>query len=82
MPDIRITVDGQRAYTTDLAAAEHGLTYEAMRKLLNRAKLEPVAHLWRQPLYAARQITAALANRPGRGAPGVPRPHHPPHTDS
>jgi hypothetical protein len=77
MPDIRITVDGQRAYTTDLAAAEHGMTYEAMRKLLHRAAVEPVARLWRQPVYSAKDIRAALANRPGRGAPGVKRVHKP-----
>lgn len=76
MPDIRITVDGRRAFTVDLAAAEYGMTHDAMRKALDRAEVRPLdAKLWRQPLYPAKEVRAALASRKGRGAPGVPRPH-------
>jgi hypothetical protein len=79
MPDIRITVDGRRAFTVDLAAAEFGLSHDAMRKALDRAAVQPLdARLWRQPLYPAKDVRAALSNRKGRGAPGVPRPHKPP----
>ena len=80
MPDIRITVDGHRALTVDLAAAEFGLTHDAMRKALDHAGVQPIkgARLWRLPLYSSKAIRAVLASRKGRGAPGVPRPHKPP----
>ncbi len=57
MPDIRITVDGRPALTTGQAAQRCGISLGAMRKLLQRHKVEPVAALDRRtPLYDAETI--------------------------
>lgn len=76
-PAIRITVNGRRAVTVDMAAAEHDMSHDAMRKTLDRAGAQPIpgARIGRQPLYAASAVTAAISQRPGRGAPGVARPY-------
>ena len=78
--DIRIRVNGVPAYTYDLAADAHGLTPDAMRKLLERAGVQPIpgATIGRQPLYAAAEVKRAVAGRLGRGAPGRPRQHRAP----
>ena len=82
MVEIRITVDGHDVLTIGLAAAAHGLSHRAMRAILDRAGAQPVVdetgepvRIGRQPLYAPAAVRAALSDRPGRGAPGVPRPH-------
>jgi hypothetical protein len=84
-PVIRITVDGQPALTIDLAAEAQGLGHHAMRHALDRAGAEPIKDragnpvtIGRQPLYAQAVVDEVLANRKGRGAPGVPRPHRSP----
>jgi hypothetical protein len=84
-PVIRITVDGHPAQTIDLAAEAHDLGHHAMRHALDRAGAEPIKDaagnpvgIGRQPLYAQAVVDEVLANRPGRGAPGVSRPHIPP----
>jgi hypothetical protein len=74
-PEIKITVGGQPALTADMAAAAHGLTNAAMHKVLRRGGVEPIpgARIGNAPLYLTAAISGALADRPGRGAPGVPR---------
>lgn len=75
---IRITIDGKLALTVEQAAARYGIRSSSMRAALTRlgASVSPAAHLdGRKPLYLAAELDAAMKRRPGRGAPGVPRPH-------
>lgn len=74
-PEVRITVNGRQALTYNLAAEKHGLTPDAVRMALGRAGVEPCGKLERLPLFYATEVSAALKARPGRGAPGVSRPH-------
>jgi hypothetical protein len=76
MPEIRITVDGKLALTVEQAAERYGLQPSSMRGELTRLKavIAPVDHLdGRKPLYLAATLDRVMGNRPGRGAPGVPR---------
>ncbi len=69
MAQIRITVDGRLALTTAQAATRHDRSRAAMRMLLARLDLEPVAQLDdRTPLYAAAPLDKAIKALPGRGA--------------
>jgi hypothetical protein len=72
---IRVTVNGRLAYTVDLAAAEHDISRDAMRKIIDRAKLPEADRLGNMPLYYATGVKQAMGGRKGRGAPGVARPH-------
>jgi hypothetical protein len=74
-PEVRITVNGRQALTYNLAAERHGMEPDAVRMALKRAELEPCGKLERLPLFYATAVRAVLRQRPGRGAPGVPRPH-------
>lgn len=81
MAKIRITVDGKPALTVEQAAERHGLRPSSMRGELTRlgGTIEPAAMLdGRKPLYDQAELDAAMAARPGRGGPGVSRPHIPP----
>lgn len=80
-PVIRITVDGRPALTVAQAAARLGIPASGLRRDLAReaGAPVPVAPLdARTPLYDAGDIDAfgeQLQQRPGKGAPGKPRPH-------
>lgn len=84
MPTVEITViddDGSRtaACTLEQAARDRRMGYDALRKALERAGVQPIpeAKVGNSDLYAITDVDAALERRPGRGAPGVPRPHRP-----
>jgi len=80
-PIVRITVDGKLALTVEQAGARYGLNPGPMRVQLTRfgSQVEPVTYLdGRKPLYLAAVLDALMNARPGKGAPGVPRPHKPP----
>lgn len=80
-PTVRITVDGKLALTVEQAAERYGLKPAPMRTALARFgdEIEPVTYLdGRKPLYLASRLDAIMAKRPGKGGPGVPRPHKPP----
>lgn len=71
MPDIRITVDGRPALTTEQAALRHGRGLSQMRTLFARYKVEPVAYLNpRMALYDAEQIAALPQAMVGQGKGG------------
>jgi hypothetical protein len=83
-PTVEITVvtaGGERlpACTIEQAARDRGMGYDSLRKAVARAGVQaiPDAKVGNSELYAIADITAALDRRPGRGAPGVPRPHRP-----
>ena len=76
-PTIAITVDGQPALTVEQAATRYGIAPSSMRGELTRAGItdSPDARLdGRKPLYLVTRLDAVMASRPGRGAPGQPRP--------
>lgn len=69
-PDIRITVNGQPAYTIEQAAHAHGMKPSSMRAAITRAAgaIREAAKLdGRKPLYLAADLDHALRRRPGRG---------------
>ena len=70
MSKIRITYDGKLVLTTAQAANRYGLDMDAMRKALNRSKVEPLPEQLdgRTKLYPAGALDAAMKARPGRGA--------------
>ena len=71
---IEVLVDGHLALTTHQAAEQHGYTLAGMRATLRQAGVRPIAKLdERTPLYDPGALAAALAARPGIGAPGRPR---------
>jgi hypothetical protein len=82
-PALRITYNRREATTVALAAAEHGVTPKHMAITLDRLKIGPLPHATipgelarldgRTLLYPAAEIRRRIAERPGRGAPGVPR---------
>ena len=75
---IRITIDGKLVLTVEQAAARYSIGSSSMRAALTRLgdSVSPAAYLdGRKPLYLATELDAAMKSRPGRGAPGVPRPH-------
>lgn len=77
MNDVRITVDGKRALTVEQAAERYGIQPGSMRGELTRLgdKVQPVAMLdGRKPLYLMSELDKLMKGRPGRGAPGQPRP--------
>lgn len=80
-----VTAAGDRipACTLEQAARERDMGYDALRKAAERASVEPIpdAKVGNSDLYAVAELDAALERRPGRGAPGVPRPHRPAPTD-
>lgn len=78
-PVVEIFVDGRAALTVEMAAARYGLAASSMRAALSRLghAATAVAHLGNKPLYLAAELDLAMAARPRRGAPGVPRPHRP-----
>lgn len=69
MDRIEITHGGRPVVTTNLYAQERGILVDTLRKEIQRAGVQAVAHLdARTPLYDPEQLTAMLAARPGRGA--------------
>lgn len=77
-PRIRITVDDEPALTVEQAAARKGVQPKTMAGELTRykASIRPVAELdGRKKLYREQDIDEWWDNRPGKGAPGVPKPH-------
>lgn len=73
-PVIRITVDGKRAETVDMAAERKSVAVSSMRGEISRYKLEPVAQLDKQKkLYNAKEIDTMWKARPGVGSPGKKR---------
>lgn len=80
-PRIRVTVDGKPALTVEQAARRVGVAASTMRGELTRYrdKIRPVADLdGRKKLYLESDIDEFWAARPGKGAPGMQRPHRPP----
>jgi hypothetical protein len=72
--EVQILADGRPVITTQQAAASHGYTLDGMRATLRQAHVRPVTKLdGRTPLYDPMEVAAALAGRPGIGAPGRPR---------
>jgi hypothetical protein len=76
MQHIEIKVGGRDAMTPEQVADLSGVSPNAVRMLIKRLGLQPVARLG--VVYDRAAIEAMLESRPGRGAPGVPRPHRPP----
>lgn len=76
-----VTAGGERipACTLEQAARDRGMGYDALRKAIDRARVQPIpdAKVGNSELYAVAAIAQALERRRGRGAPGVPRPHRP-----
>lgn len=76
-----VTAGGERipACTLEQAARDRGMSYDALRKALDRAGVQaiPDAKVGNSELYAVAAVAEALQQRRGRGAPGVPRPHRP-----
>lgn len=84
-PRIRITVDGKPALTVEQAAERKGVGASTMRGELTRHRraIKPVAELdGRKKLYLEADIDSFWDARPGRGAPGIPKPHRPPSPDA
>jgi hypothetical protein len=75
-PKLVIMAGEIRMLTLQDIAEQAGLTYEAARKLVSRARIEPVARIGN--VYDPAAVQAALDSRPGYGAPGRPKPHRPP----
>jgi hypothetical protein len=71
-----ITAGKTRMLTLHDIAEQNGLTYEAARKLVSRARIEPAGRIGN--VYDPAAVRAALDSRPGYGAPGRPKPHRPP----
>jgi hypothetical protein len=68
VPDIRITVAGRPALTTEQAALRHGRGLSQMRTLFARYKIEPVAYLNpRMALYDEEQVSALTPVGQGKG---------------
>jgi hypothetical protein len=76
MARIQIMVDGREALTPEQVADLAGISPNAVRMLIKRLNVQPVARLGM--VYDRAGVEAMLESRPGRGAPGVPRPHRPP----
>lgn len=75
---IRITVDGKLALTIEQAAERYGVALGSMRSTLSRLGVTSITKFdGRKPLYLATELDRIMRNRPGRGAPGVPRAHRP-----
>lgn len=79
-PRVRITVDGKVALTVEQAAARLGIPTKTLSGELTRYKtaIRPAAELdGRKKLYLQAEIDAWWKSRPGRGAPGTPKPQRP-----
>jgi hypothetical protein len=79
-PTIRITVGGKLALTVEQAAARLGVPPKTLSGELTRYKdaIRPAAELdGRKKLYLQSEIDQWWKSRPGRGAPGKPKPHVP-----
>jgi hypothetical protein len=72
MAQIQIKVNGREALTPEQTADLAGVSPNAVRMLIKRLKLQPVARLG--VVYDRAAIEAMLESRPGRGAPGRPKP--------
>jgi hypothetical protein len=70
-PKIAVTANGKPMLTLNDIVEQAGLSYEAARKLVSRAHIEPVARVGN--VYDPALVQDALDNRPGYGAPGVAR---------
>lgn len=78
MSRIKITIDGELALTVEQAAERYGVSANAVRIALGRAGLtdSPDDKLdQRKPLYLAARLDQLMTKRPGKGSPGVPKPH-------
>lgn len=74
-PVIRITVDGKRAETVDMAAARKGVGVSSMRGEISRHKVPHIPGTEdaigdRKKLYWIKDIDAMWKQRPGIGSPG------------
>lgn len=77
-PRIEIFVDGAPALTAEQAAARKGVKLDSMHAALTRYKdqIRPAADLdGRKKLYLTTELDEWWENRPGKGAPGVAKPH-------
>lgn len=74
-PDVEVKINGRPALTIEQLAELGGITVAAAYKLVSRAKLTPAGRIGN--VYDEADARLAL-NRPGKGNPGVPRPHVPP----
>lgn len=72
MTNIEIMVDGRPALTTEQFADLAGVEPVSVRMLAKRMGLRPVAHVG--AVYDLAGAEAKLETRPGRGAPGRPKP--------
>lgn len=75
MARIEIKVNGREALTPEQVADLAGISPNAARMLIKRLRLDHVARVG--VVYDRAAVEAMLESRPGRGAPGVPRPHKP-----
>lgn len=76
-PRIRITVDGKPALTLEQAAERLAVPSHTLSKELSRyrAVIQPAAELdGKKKLYLQSAIDEWWASRPGKGAPGKPKP--------
>jgi len=75
-PRIEIAVNGRPALTVEQAAQRYGLAPSSMRAIIARGNLAPSASLdGKKHLYLVEVLDALIDSRPGKGGPGVPRPH-------
>jgi hypothetical protein len=74
--DVHITVNGRPAITSGEIARRADIDPSAVHSLIRRAGLQPAARLGY--VYDEAEVDRLLATRPGRGAPGRPKPHRPP----
>lgn len=76
-PEVVVTVGGRRVYTVTQVAAMRDVLRSTLSSAITRAgdRLQPAAYLdARTPLYDLDDLDRALAERPGTGAPGQPKP--------
>jgi hypothetical protein len=78
-PDVKITVNGRPAITAAEIARRAGIEPSAVHSFIRRSGLQDVARLGYA--YDEEQVDQVLANRPGRGAPGRPKPLRIPHAE-
>lgn len=76
---IRILYDGKLALTTAQFAEKHGLNMDTARKTLSRLGVDSLPDQLdgRTKLWPAALLDRAMKARPGKGAPGQPKPHVP-----
>lgn len=76
LPEIAVTVNGRRMLRIEDIAARAGITHDAAYSIVSRAKKRPDARIGN--VYDEAEVELLLRDRPGKGGPGVPRPHRPP----